>query len=79
MQAVGWRSTTQLPNRNLPRSFLRHFEEPRSGTYALSETFSEKARLLMKYRDIEYTVVQGIDVWKWTASVSGVVNMGTRQ
>ena len=31
---------------------------------------------MMKYPDIEYTVVQGIDVWKWTASVSGVVIMG---
>jgi hypothetical protein len=31
---------------------------------------------MMKYRDIEYTVLQGIDVWKWTASVSGVVIMG---
>jgi hypothetical protein len=32
----------------------------------------------MKYRDIEYTVVQGIErgVWKWTASVAGVVVMG---
>jgi hypothetical protein len=33
---------------------------------------------MMKYRDIEYTVVQGIerDVWKWSASVAGVVMMG---
>jgi hypothetical protein len=32
----------------------------------------------MKYRDIEYTIVQGIErgVWKWTASVAGVVIMG---
>jgi len=32
----------------------------------------------MKYRDIEYTVVQGIErgVWKWTASVAGVVITG---
>jgi hypothetical protein len=32
----------------------------------------------MKYRDIEYTVVQGIErgVWKWTASVAGVVING---
>jgi hypothetical protein len=32
----------------------------------------------MRYRDIEYTVVQGIErgVWKWTASVAGVVVMG---
>jgi hypothetical protein len=29
----------------------------------------------MRYRDIEYTVVQGIrrGVWKWSASVTGVV------
>ena len=33
---------------------------------------------MMKYRDIEYTVVQGIErgVWKWSASVDGVVIMG---
>jgi hypothetical protein len=31
----------------------------------------------MIYRDIEYTVVQGIErgVWKWSASVAGVVVM----
>jgi hypothetical protein len=33
---------------------------------------------MMKYRDIEYTVVQGIErgVWKWSASVTGVVIKG---
>ena len=33
---------------------------------------------MMTYRDIEYTVVQGIErgVWKWSASVAGVVIMG---
>ena len=33
---------------------------------------------MMKYRDIEYTVLQGIEpgVWKWSASVDGVVIMG---
>ena len=33
---------------------------------------------MMKYRDIEYTVLQGVErgVWKWTASVAGVVIMG---
>jgi hypothetical protein len=32
----------------------------------------------MRYRDIEYTVVQGIErgVWKWSASVAGAVIMG---
>jgi hypothetical protein len=32
----------------------------------------------MKYRDIEYAVVQSIDrgVWKWSASVAGVVIIG---
>jgi hypothetical protein len=32
----------------------------------------------MEYRDIEYAVVQGIErgVWKWSASVAGVVIMG---
>jgi len=40
--------------------------------------FRRKARLMMKYRDIEYTVLQGVErgVWKWTASVAGVVIMG---
>ena len=33
---------------------------------------------MMEYRDIEYAVVQGIErgVWKWSASVAGVVIMG---
>jgi hypothetical protein len=32
----------------------------------------------MKYRDIEYTVVQGIgrQVWKWSVSVADVVTRG---
>jgi hypothetical protein len=32
----------------------------------------------MEYRDIEYSVVQGIarGVWKWSASVADVVIMG---
>jgi hypothetical protein len=32
----------------------------------------------MKYRDIEYTVVQGIErgVWRWSVSVAGVMVMG---
>jgi DNA-directed RNA polymerase alpha subunit len=32
----------------------------------------------MKYRGLEYTVVQGIErgVWKWSASVAGVVLVG---
>ena len=48
------------------------------GTHAPSEAFFSKARLMMKYRNIEYTVVQGIErgVWKWTASVDGVLIMG---
>jgi hypothetical protein len=33
---------------------------------------------MMEYRNIEYTVVHGIEqrVWKWSASVAGVVIMG---
>jgi hypothetical protein len=33
---------------------------------------------MMEYRNIEYTVVQGIEqrVWEWSASVAGVVIMG---
>jgi hypothetical protein len=36
---------------------------------------------MMEYRDIEYAVVQGIErgVWKWSASVAGVVIMGNEQ
>jgi hypothetical protein len=35
----------------------------------------------MIYRDIEYTVVQGIErgVWKWSASVAGVVVWAKRR
>jgi hypothetical protein len=35
-------------------------------------------RIMMKYRNVEYTVLQGIErgVWKWSASVEGVVLMG---
>jgi hypothetical protein len=37
-----------------------------------------KARLMMRYRDIEYSLVQGIGrhLWKWSASVAGVVITG---
>ena len=33
---------------------------------------------MMKYRDVEYTVVQGIErgLWKWSASAAGVVITG---
>jgi hypothetical protein len=33
---------------------------------------------MMKYRDIEYSVVQGMErhVWKWRASVAGLVITG---
>jgi hypothetical protein len=33
---------------------------------------------MMKYRDVEYTVVQGIErgLWKWSASVAGVTLTG---
>jgi hypothetical protein len=36
---------------------------------------------MMEYRDIEYAVVQGIErrVWKWSASVEGVVITGNEQ
>ena len=34
----------------------------------------------MKYRGVEYTVVQGIErgIWKWSASVEGMVVTGKR-
>jgi hypothetical protein len=33
---------------------------------------------MMEYRGIEYSIVQGIErgVWKWSASVAGVVVVG---
>jgi hypothetical protein len=31
---------------------------------------------MMRYRDIEYTVVIERGVWKWSASVAGAVIMG---
>jgi hypothetical protein len=54
------------------------FEDLLEGAHAPGETFSSKARLMMKYRDIEYTVVQGSEhgVWRWTASLAGVVITG---
>jgi hypothetical protein len=35
----------------------------------------------MEYRGFEYTVVQGIErgVWKWSASVEGMIVMGNEQ
>ena len=35
----------------------------------------------MRYRGVEYTVVQGIErsVWKWSVSVEGVVVTGNEQ
>ena len=36
---------------------------------------------MMRYRDIEYTVVQGIErgVWKWSAAVAGMVLTGQEE
>ena len=35
----------------------------------------------MKYRGVEYTVVQGIErgIWKWSASVEGMIVTGNEQ
>jgi hypothetical protein len=54
------------------------FERFAKGTQAWAHVFSAKARFMMRYRDIEYTVVQGIEhgVWKWSASVAGAVIKG---
>jgi hypothetical protein len=51
---------------------------PAKGTQAPGEVFSAKVRFIMKYRDIEYTVLQGVErgVWKWSASVANVVITG---
>jgi hypothetical protein len=38
----------------------------------------QKTRLMMRYRDIEYSLVQGLGrhLWKWSASVADVVITG---
>ncbi len=38
----------------------------------------QKTRLMMRYRDIEYSLVQGLGrhLWKWSASVADVVISG---
>jgi hypothetical protein len=78
VQAVAWRSTTRLLIGIFRGRSCDILKTPRRGTHAPGETFSAKARLMMKYRDIEYTVLQGIErgVWKWSASVAGVVITG---
>jgi hypothetical protein len=50
----------------------------RPGTEDAAFIARAKARLMMKYRDVEYTVVQGIErgLWKWSASVAGVALTG---
>lgn len=50
----------------------------RRGTEDAAFIARSKARLMMKYRDVEYTVVQGIErgLWKWSASVAGVALTG---
>ena len=57
--------------------------ERKSGTvfepHAISETqLTSLCAAMMEYRDIEYTVVQGIrrNLWKWSASVANVVITG---
>ena len=79
MQVVGWRIDDPICLIGIFRGrSCDIFEDFRGGTHAPGEAFSAKARLMMKYRNIEYTVLQGIErgVWKWTASVAGVVIMG---
>ena len=43
--------------------------------------FPQKRGHMMKYRNVEYTVLQGIErgVWKWSASVTGVTIQQRRQ
>jgi hypothetical protein len=51
----------------------------RGNGHAISEAqLTSLGAATMEYRGIEYTVVQGIErgVWKWSASVSGVVISG---
>jgi hypothetical protein len=59
----------------VPATFLK---TPAAEPMPRARRFPQKRGLMMKYRDIEYTVLQGIDrgVWKWSASVTGVVIKG---
>jgi hypothetical protein len=43
--------------------------------------FPQKRGHMMKYRNVEYTVLQGIErgVWKWSASVTGVTIQGNAE
>jgi hypothetical protein len=65
-------------NRNFSRSFLRHSEDPQEGTHEPVKRFPQKPGPMMKYRNKEYTVVQGIErgVWKWSTSVDDMVIRG---
>jgi hypothetical protein len=79
VQVVGWRIDDPICLIGIFRGrSCDIFEDSRKGTHERVRRFSAKARLMMKYRNIEYTVLQGIErgVWKWTASVAGVVIMG---
>ena len=69
-------TTGRLGSRGPKRRERRN--EKRNG-HAISETkLTSLGAAMMEYRGIEYTVVQGIErgVWKWSASVSGVVISG---
>jgi hypothetical protein len=50
VQAVGWRSTTRLLIGIFRGRSCDIFEDLLEGTHAPGETFSSKARLMMKYR-----------------------------
>jgi hypothetical protein len=64
---------------------LRHDEVNRQANLPASQgpshlelTSNPAGSASMEYRDIKYNVVQNIErgIWKWTASVSGLVVMG---
>jgi hypothetical protein len=63
------------------RLFLSDFDNAPGNAVESKEAERRIGTAMMEYRNIEFTVVQGIErrVWKWSASVAGVVIMGNEQ
>jgi hypothetical protein len=63
--------------------YLSNSEQPPLGHSTFDPRCDARRRtgLMKEYRGVEYAVVQGIErgVWKWTASVEGVVVTGNAQ
>jgi len=63
-----------LKNGRTAAASAGRYRNYRRGTEDAAFLARSKARLMMKYRDVEYTVVQGIErgLWKWSASAPSV-------